>query len=210
MIRKTQQTLIKILTFFNSYAIPTDSGSITPGNRLHNWMWYQNVAENSPQMKEIFTDTDGKEHAGTVPRGKLRPLVFEKQKALAATTMPAEYVGVISSTPHPFVSKVYDVSAPRAVFFGAKLFLVGDAQITIRPNAGMSTTNAAHDCNKLEDMVLGKISPTQWERAVLGYGAAQQRFGMVIAAFGLNSKLLALWKAIRWMVLLLGQKLRIL
>jgi 2-polyprenyl-6-methoxyphenol hydroxylase-like FAD-dependent oxidoreductase len=160
-------------------------------------------------MKDIFTDIHEKEHAGTVPRGKLRPEVFEKLKALASTTMPPEYANILSSTPNPFVSKVYDVLSPRAVFFDGKLFLVGDARITIRPNAGMSTTNAAHDCNKLEEVIQGKITPKHWEKAVLRYGAAQQGFAMVIAAFGLESKIVAVWRAIQWLLLLLRQKLRI-
>lgn len=161
-------------------------------------------------MTNIFTDTDGIYHAGTVPRGKLRPEVFEKQKSLASATMPPEFANILSSTPNPFVSKVYDVSSPKAVFYNGKLFLVGDAQITIRPNAGMSTTNAAHDCNKLEEFMQGKITAKKWEKAVLGYGAAQQGFAKVIAAFGLESKIVTMWRAIQWLLLLFGQKFRIL
>lgn len=161
-------------------------------------------------MESIFTDVHGKRHQGTVPHGLLSPRIWEQQKDLAARTMPEELAKIVSSSSKPFVSKIYDVASPKAVFFGGKLFLVGDALTTIRPNAGLSTTHAAFNCNMLEKVVEGKLSPTKWEKAVLRFGAAQQRFGIVIASYGLDSKVVAIWNAIRWLLLLLGQKIGIL
>lgn len=192
-----------------SYTIPTEEGSLEPGRRLHNWIWYQWMTEGTDEENDIFTDINGTKHVGTVPRGMIRPEVWEKQKSLASSTMPAELAHILQRTPKPMVTKIYDLASSKAVFFGGKLFLVGDAQYTIRPNAGQSTTHAAYDCNMLEQVIQKKLSPSQWEKAVLRYAAAQQRFGMAISAFGLDSKLIAIWNAIRWLLLLLGQKLRL-
>ncbi|PVH98332.1 hypothetical protein DM02DRAFT_596190 [Periconia macrospinosa] len=189
------------------YTVPTDEGILDPGKRLHNWIWYQYVEEGSQEMETIFTDVNGTEHQSTLPRGLLDSKVWEKQKALASSKMPQELTRLISSTSSPFVSKIYDVASPKAVFFGGKLFLVGDALTTIRANAGMSTSHAAFNCNKLEQVIKGKLSPKGWEKAVLRFGAAQQRFGMMVASFGLDSKLVAAWNAIWWLLLLLGQRI---
>ncbi|KAF2106038.1 hypothetical protein BDV96DRAFT_607696 [Lophiotrema nucula] len=189
------------------YTIPTDDGNVDPGKRLHNWIWYQPLAEKSEGMNAIFTDMNGIRHHGTVPRGLLEPKVWEQQKSLASATMPTDLAQILHSTSAPFVCTIYDLLSPRSVFFGGKVLLVGDALTTIRPNAGMSTTHAAYNCNELEKMIEGKQTPYQWEKAVLSFGAAQQRFAMVIASFGLDSKLVMVWYTIRWLLLLLGQKL---
>jgi len=157
-------------------------------------------------MTELFTDTKGTLHQGTVPRGLVRPEVWEQQKKLAEV-LPEGIAAIVKGTSSPFVTKVYDVVSTRATFFDGKLFLVGDAQMTLRPNTGMSTTHAAHDCNELEKVIQGKLTPKQWERSVLRWGAAQRRFAMTVSAYGLSTKLAAFWNALCWIGLLVGQKI---
>ncbi|KAF2011504.1 hypothetical protein BU24DRAFT_466204 [Aaosphaeria arxii CBS 175.79] len=141
------------------YTIPTDEGNLDPGKRLHNWIWYQRV--NEQELNSIFTDINGPQHQGTVARGLLDPKIWEKQKAVASKTMPEELSQILHSTSSPFVSKIYDASLTKAVFFGEKLFLIGDALTTIRPNAGMSTTYAAYAVNELEKVVEGNQTPSR-------------------------------------------------
>jgi 2-polyprenyl-6-methoxyphenol hydroxylase-like FAD-dependent oxidoreductase len=59
----------------------------------------------------------------------------------------------------PFLTKVFDATCSQALFFSGKVFLIGDAQITLRPNIGMSTTHAANDCNELEKVLEGTTTP---------------------------------------------------
>jgi 2-polyprenyl-6-methoxyphenol hydroxylase-like FAD-dependent oxidoreductase len=168
-----------------------------------------NLPERSGNAKELFTDVNGKQHQGTLPRGLVRPENWEKQKLLAASVLPPGLVEVISKTTHPFLTKIYDVTSSRILFFNNKLFVVGDAAMTIRPNVGMGAQLAAHDCNMLERVVEGKITPLQWEQAVLRYRHAQRRFGLTMAAYGLRSKLAAVWEGLKWLLLLLLQKVGI-
>ncbi|KAF3035817.1 hypothetical protein E8E12_005542 [Didymella heteroderae] len=165
-------------TYLLNYTIPTDNGDLTRDQRLHNWIWYSNHTSDSPEMTPLFTDRNGTSHHGTVPRGLVRPDLWEKQKDLARTLLPLGLAAIVSQSKAPFVTKVYDVASTKASFFGGKVFLVGDAQTTLRPNVGMGTTHAANDCNELEKVIDGSATPEQWERAVLRWGAAQRRFAM--------------------------------
>jgi 2-polyprenyl-6-methoxyphenol hydroxylase-like FAD-dependent oxidoreductase len=195
---------------FRSYTIPTDDGVLTKGKRLHNWIWYSNLPADSPDMAGLFTDVNGKLHRGTVPRSLVRPELWEKQKALAKETLPEGIAAIVQGTTAPFITKVFDATCTKASFLEGKLFLVGDAQITLRPNIGMSTTHAANDCNELEKVIEGTSTPQQWETAVLRWGAAQRRFAMTISAYGLESKLSAVRNGVSWLGLLLAQQIGLL
>jgi 2-polyprenyl-6-methoxyphenol hydroxylase-like FAD-dependent oxidoreductase len=190
-----------------SYTIPTDDGDLTPGKRLHNWAWYSNLAADSPEMKDLFTDISGKEHFGTVPRGLVKPEAWEAKKALATSLLDKGHAEIVKRTTSPFITKVFDVSSPQALFMGGKVFLVGDAQITIRPNVGLGSTHAAHDCNTLERFIEKEITAEQWEKAVLRYGAVQSRFAFAVSAYGLGNKPALLWYAGYWLLLMLAQKI---
>lgn len=194
----------------DSYTIPTDDGELGKNRRLHNWIWYSNLPEGSPELTQLFTDTKGTLHYGTVPRGLVRSDAWENQQKLAEKVLPEGLAEIVKASNSPFLSKIYDVASTKAVFLDGKLFLVGDAQTTLRPNTGMGTTHAAHDCNELEKVIQGKLSPAQWERSVLMWAAVKRRFAMLASAYGLSTKLGILWNAVCWIGLLLGQKVGLL
>ncbi|KAF2643544.1 FAD/NAD(P)-binding domain-containing protein [Massarina eburnea CBS 473.64] len=165
-----------------NYTIPTDDGNLSPGKRLHNWLWYSTMAADSPDLKELFTDINGKEHLSVLPRGLVKPEVWEKQKALADSILPEGLAEIVKQSTSPFITKVFDVVSPKALFFSGKVFLVGDAQATIRPNIGLGSTHAAHDCNNLERFIEGKITAEEWEKAVLRYSAVQASWLLLMLA----------------------------
>lgn len=74
---------------------------------------------------------------------------------------------IVKHASAPFVTKAFDVASPKALFMGGKVFLVGDAQVTLRPNVGLGSTHAAHDCNWLEKVVDGGITADEWEKGVV-------------------------------------------
>ncbi|KAF3052059.1 hypothetical protein E8E11_006524 [Didymella keratinophila] len=115
-------------------------------------------------MTTLFTDKNGALHHCTVPHGLVRPDIWEGQKNLAHSRLPPGLAAIVSSSKAPFVTKVYDVISTKASFFGDKVFFVGDAQTTLRPNAGMGTTHATNDCNKLEKVIEENATPEQRER----------------------------------------------
>ncbi|KAF2678343.1 hypothetical protein K458DRAFT_395153 [Lentithecium fluviatile CBS 122367] len=121
--------------------------------------------------------------------------------------MPEGLASTVQKTPSPFACKIFDVASPSAQFFGGKVFLVGDAQTTLRPNTGMGSGHAAHDCNVLERVIEGKKTPEEWERKVLRWSAAQRKYAEVIVCYAMVAKLQALWHGLGWLLLLLCQKL---
>lgn len=161
------------------------------------------VPDASQEMKDLFTDVNGKQHQGTLPRGLVRPEIWEKQKAVATSMLPPGLAEVVTKTTRPFLTKIWDVTSSRVLFFYGKLFVVGDAAMSIRPNAGMSTQLAAYDCNVLERVIEGELTPSQWEKEVLRYRYAQRRFGLTVAAYGLGMWYAAVWEALKWLSLLL-------
>lgn len=189
------------------YTVPTDDGDFSPGKRLHNFCWYSTIPDGSPEMRDIFTDVKGVEHRGTLSRSLMRPDIWEKQSALAASVLPEGIASIVQKTPSPFACKIFHVASPKAQFFGGKVFLVGDGQTALKPNIGMSTSHAAHDCNRLEQVIEGKKTPEEWEKMVLRWSAAQRKYAEVIVSYGLGTKLQTLWNALSWLLLLLRQKL---
>ena len=89
-------------TFFHAdgiqilaYLIPGTNGSIQPGERLINFVWYYNFPEDSPEFEELMTDVDGVRHRITLPPGKMQSSVWDKQTEVARTRMPPQYVSRI-------------------------------------------------------------------------------------------------------------------
>jgi 2-polyprenyl-6-methoxyphenol hydroxylase-like FAD-dependent oxidoreductase len=116
-----------------------------------------------------MTDIDGRMHRSTLPIGKMNPAVWEKQKILAAKSLPPPYVELITKTTQPFITLVTDIASPKASFFDGKLLLVGDALVPFRPHVACSTNQAALDALLLEKMLKGEIPLTEWERQALDY-----------------------------------------
>ena len=100
-----------------SYLIPGKNGSLRPGERLLNYVWYWNYAANSPELRDLMTDTEGHHHRVTMPMGKIRPEVCVRQRTYADKVLPVAFAELVRSTKNPFIQCITDVSAPRAVFF---------------------------------------------------------------------------------------------
>lgn len=194
-----------------SYTIPTDAGDMRPGHRLHNWVWYSNLpATEAEATRTLFTDKNNVLHQSTLPRGLVAPEPWTAQQALAKELLPEHLAAIVCATREPFVTKVHDVTSTSALFYGGKVFLVGDAQTALPPNAGMSTAHAANDCNELEKVVKGEMTAEAWERSVLRWAAVQRRFCLTIAAYGLGTKVGVLKEAVGWVGVMVGQKLGLL
>ncbi|KAF2168185.1 hypothetical protein M409DRAFT_21629 [Zasmidium cellare ATCC 36951] len=156
------------------YTIPGEKGSLEPGQREINFAWYFWPKDLS--LKDIMTDVDGHHHRTTIPKGKMRPSIWQYQIAQARRTLNPTIATLVESTPAPFVSVVSSIAAPKAAFFNNRLFLVGDALCQPQPNIGMGTTLGAYTLTLLVNQVIcpsdGKppLDPdnvAEWETKVL-------------------------------------------
>ncbi|MCJ1352162.1 MAG: hypothetical protein MMC33_002146 [Icmadophila ericetorum] len=216
---ETKQALGESLTYHLTgkghilvYWIPSDkTGSVKLGERLLNFVWYDNYPESSPELVDIMTDNEGYRHRTTLPMGKMRDEVWTRRKASAAAFMPAPFMELIDKTPKPFTQMVADVYSPRASFYGGKVLIVGDAFTAFRPHASQSTNQAARSALLLGKVMEGKISMEEWERSTaefarvvgllsikIGCEYQGRTWDWVVSSIQYNWALVMQWVRKRW------------
>ncbi|SLM39675.1 Monooxygenase, FAD-binding [Lasallia pustulata] len=151
------------------YTIPGQNGTLEPGQRLLNYVWYCNHAAESPALAALLTDSDGHRHRITLPMGKMRPDIWAAQKDFATQTLPPPFAELVHKTSLPFVQAITDVASPNAAFFDGKLLLVGDSLTAFRPHVAASTGQAALHAQLLDRMLRGEIGVVEWEREALRF-----------------------------------------
>ena len=163
-----------------SYMIPGPNGALEPGKRLINWVWYTNYPEDSAEFADLMTDSEGNRHHNTLPIGLMRDEIWQQQQAYATKILPPQFAEIVRKTKHPFIQAITDVIAPRNAFFDGKVLLVGDAVAGFRPHTAASTSQAAFDALKLEELMSGKMPPEEWERQTMDYARQVQAHGVVL------------------------------
>jgi 2-polyprenyl-6-methoxyphenol hydroxylase-like FAD-dependent oxidoreductase len=162
------------------YLIPGENGTLEPGKRLFNFLWYCNLAEGSAELEELMTDVDSKRHAITLPVGKMSPAVLEKQKRLAAEILPPQYAEVVQKTEAPFIQAITDNICSRNSFYDGKVLLIGDALAGFRPHTAASTGQAAFDALRLGELLDGAITREQYDGRVLEFARRVQEHGVML------------------------------
>jgi len=123
------------------YAIPDADGSIAPGSRLQNFVWYRNYLAGD-EHQDLMTDIHGEVRSSSVPPGFLRAAHLTEMRASAAQLAPPIREVVLSSH-EPFVQTVFDLESPRMVF--GRVCIIGDAAFSARPHVAAGTAKAAAD-----------------------------------------------------------------
>ena len=136
------------------YPIPGPDGSVEPGERRLNWVWYDTLAGDLSRERAL-TDDAGDERSGAVPPGRLRDAVWESKRADAAD-FPAVFESLVASTDDPFVQSIYDLAVPSMV--EGRACLLGDAAFVARPHTAAGTSKAVGDGAALGDAVAAHSS----------------------------------------------------
>jgi len=160
-----------------AYPIPDVGGTVTPGRRLLNWVWYRNVRQGK-DLDDLMTGTDGLRHWLSLPPGRVRPAHLADLRA-ACARLPAPLAEAVGSTAEPFVQLIVDVAVPRMVF--GRVCLLGDAAFALRPHAAVGTAKAAEDARQLARS-LRSVASGDVDRALASWEAAQLRLGGQAAA----------------------------
>ena len=122
------------------YPIPGPDGSVAPGDRLVNFVWYRNYLAGD-DLRDVMTDVGGACREISLPPGTVRPEHVAELRAVAAARLPAVLAEVVHATAEPFVQVVFDVEPDRMAF--GRICLVGDAAFMARPHAAAGTAKAA-------------------------------------------------------------------
>jgi 2,6-dihydroxypyridine 3-monooxygenase len=133
------------------YPIPSLSGSIEPGERLINWVWYRNVEP--ADLDDLLVDRSGVRHEVSVGSGDVREDVLERLLADAADTLPPQLAELVGKSPEPFVQVVFDIAVPQMAF--GRIALIGDAAFALRPHIAVGTAKAAEDAWTLANALEG-------------------------------------------------------
>lgn len=128
------------------YEVPGEDGSIEPGARRINWVWYETIIDKA-ELRNVLTDTAGAVHRATVPRNMIPSPTLERIKATASDDLCAPFAEVVHATGEPFIQTIDDLLLPRLVF--GRVVLIGDAASLIRPHIGSGTAKAVDDAIQL-------------------------------------------------------------
>ena len=145
------------------YLIPGPDGSLQPGQRRLNWVWYLNAAPGD-ELDRVLTDKDGRRRQFSVPQGFVAP----DMTRLAARPGPPHPAarrscGWWRRPTEPFVQTIHDLAVPKMAF--GRVCLTGDAAFVPRPHTAASTAKAAANA-----LALGRLPDGHQGRC--GRGAA--------------------------------------
>jgi 2,6-dihydroxypyridine 3-monooxygenase len=128
------------------YPIPGPDGSVRPGERLINFVWYRNYLAGN-DLEDLMVDAEGNFHETSLPPGAARPQHLAEMRATASARLPARIAEVVLAARAPFVQAIVEAEAPRMVF--GRVCLIGDAAFVVRPHAAAGTAKAAADAWQL-------------------------------------------------------------
>jgi 2-polyprenyl-6-methoxyphenol hydroxylase-like FAD-dependent oxidoreductase len=190
--KDTKAVFVEKFTFFHGkatqilgYAIPGAEGALEPGKRLVNWVWYWNFEEGSKEHQEVFTDSDGNRHRFTLPTGgKMRKDVWDRQVRSAEKILPPQFLELVKKTQKPFVQAITDVEPPAqetkvGALLEGKVALLGDALAGFRPHTAASTSQAAFDALRLEEVFAGRLSWDDYHQEVMSFARVWQKRGVM-------------------------------
>lgn len=154
------------------YVIPGPNGSLIPGERRLNWVWYLNAAPGD-QLDRVLTDKDGRRREFSVPQGFVSPGMTDWLYDQARRILPSTFLQLVATTKEPFVQTIHDLAVPKMAF--GRVCLTGDAAFVPRPHTAASTAKAAANALSLADCMTAAKGDViqalrQWEPAQLDYG----------------------------------------
>jgi 2,6-dihydroxypyridine 3-monooxygenase len=153
------------------YPIPGMDGSVKPGERLLNFVWYRNYLAGG-DLDDLMTDQSGQHREISLPPGAVSDRHVAELRASAVARLPTVFSELVCATAQPFLQVIYDLDIPRMAF--GRICLVGDAAFVGRPHAAAGTAKAAADGWALADaLARNRDVPTalaQWEPGQMALG----------------------------------------
>ena len=176
------------------YPIPGRDGSVLPGERLINIVWYRNYLAGD-DLDDLLLDRHGTRREVSVPPGALRAAHVAEARAVAAARLPGPIAEVVLAVEHLFVQVVFDLEVPRMVF--GRACILGDAAFVVRPHAAAGTAKAAEDAWTLRDSLAAHPNDpvaalAAWEPGQLALGRSLQAR---TRAIGRRSQVDGNWRA---------------
>lgn len=177
------QTLREIFPFFVFYLPPHQEvitypiagfdDDLRPGRRRCNFIWYRTA--DAAQLRAMNVDANGVQHDYSVPPPLIRRDLIEAMYADARKIMPPVLLDCVMKMKQPFITPIYDFTAPRIVF--GRVAMVGDAAANPRPHMGFGVAKAGNDAAALATALRDH---DDIDTALVAYNAARQPIGNTI------------------------------
>ena len=90
------------------YPVAGANGAVDVGRRQFNIMWYRPVPP-GPELRNMFTGTDGVHHETGIPPSLVRPELIKAMKEEAHRVFPPVFADVIGRMEGMFVQAIYDL-----------------------------------------------------------------------------------------------------
>jgi 2-polyprenyl-6-methoxyphenol hydroxylase-like FAD-dependent oxidoreductase len=149
---ETLQTIFPFFTFYLpkhqqvlGYPIAGFNDDLTPGKRRYNLIWYR--VASAGELHEMCVDENGVQHEFSVPPPLIRKDLIAQMLADAREIMPPALLDCVAKTRLPFITPIYDFTAPSIV--SGRVALAGDAAASARPHMGFGMAKAACDAQAL-------------------------------------------------------------
>jgi 2-polyprenyl-6-methoxyphenol hydroxylase-like FAD-dependent oxidoreductase len=120
-------------------------------------------------------DENGVQHEFSVPPPLIRKDLIAQMHADAREIMPPAMLDCVMSIKQPFVTPIYDFTAPRIVF--GRVAMVGDAAANARPHMGFGVAKAGCDAQALARALDGHADI---DAALDAYNVERQPIGNTI------------------------------
>jgi hypothetical protein len=127
-------------------------------------------------MKDMCVDERGVQHEYSVPPPLIRKELIAQMHQDARDIMPPVLLDCVMNIPQPFITPIYDFTAPSIVF--GRVAMVGDAAANARPHMGFGVAKAGGDAEALA-RALGNHDDI--DTALKAYNAERQPIGNTIA-----------------------------
>ncbi|AOK60685.1 hypothetical protein WM29_08465 [Burkholderia ubonensis] len=166
---------------FLTYLVPGRDGSVEPGERRVNWVWYRRLAPD--RLPALFLAQDGTQRDGSLPPGAMRDdnrleLVDAGHRMLAPTL-----AALVDATRAPFAQAIQNLAVDRMVF--GRAVLLGDAACLVRPHTAAGVAKAAENAvdlaEALQDVARGTafdVALSRWEARQLAANASLSELGI--------------------------------
>lgn len=156
-----------------TYPIAGFNNDLRPGHRRYNFIWYR-VAD-AAQLREMNVDDNGVQHEFSVPPPLIRRDLKAQMLADARDIMPDVMLDCVTKIPQPFITPIYDFTAPSIVF--GRVAMVGDAAANARPHMGFGVAKAGGDAQALARALRDH---DDIDAALEAYNAERQPIGNII------------------------------
>jgi 2-polyprenyl-6-methoxyphenol hydroxylase-like FAD-dependent oxidoreductase len=182
------ETLARIFPYFTfflperqqviGYPIAGLQNDLHPGHRRYNFIWYR--VGDAQQLKTMCVDARGHQHDFSVPPPLIRKDLIAEMRAEAEQIMPEVFLDCLRNIRQPFLTPIYDLSAPRLVH--GRVALVGDAASTSRPHMGFGVSKAGGDAQGLAHAL--RNHPDDVDAGLAAYDRLRQPIGERIMLHG--------------------------